>query len=149
MFTYAGTDRSRARQAQDFMAAANRVIAARNAGVRIIFMNETTITSQTIATKAWAHKDAPIGLGDKQLKCGRLNMLMEISEDRGIDSWMITTSNLSSDFTIQFLEDIAASNSTKFLCFLDNASFHHSRRVGIRAAELGIELGFNTAYSPA
>jgi len=131
------------------MAAANRVIAARNAGVRIIFMDETTFTSQTIATKAWANKEAPIGLCDKQLKCGRLNMLMGISEDRGIDSWMTTTSNLSSDFTIQFLEDNAASNSKKVLCFLDNAFFHRSRRIGIRAAELSIELVFNTAYSPA
>jgi hypothetical protein len=112
-------------------------------------MDETTFTSQTIATKAWAHKDAPIGLSDKQLKCGRLNMLMGISEDRGIDSWMTTTSNLSSDFTIQFLEDIVASNSKKVLCFLDNASFHRSRRVGIRAVELGIELVFNATYSPA
>ena len=131
------------------MAAATRILAAREAGIRIVFIDETTFTSQTIASKAWAHRDAPIGLSDKSLKCGRLNMLMGVSEDRGIDSWMTTTNNLSSDFTIEFLENIAASNCGKVLFFLDNASFHRAKRVGIRAAELGIELLFNAAYSPA
>ena len=131
------------------MAAATAVTAAHQQGARIIFIDETTFTSQTILEKAWAHKDAPMAVTDRQLKSGRLNLIMAVSEDRGIDDWYTTFENLGSGFTITLLESIAANNSGWVVVFLDNAAFHRSKRVGERAAELGIQLVFNAAYSPA
>lgn len=131
------------------MAAATAVTAAHQHGARIIFIDETTFTSQTILEKAWAHKDAPMAVTDRQLKSGRLSLIMAISEDRGIDDSYTTFENLGSGFTITLLESIAANNSGPVVVFLDNAAFHRSKRVGERAAELGIQLVFNAAYSPA
>lgn len=131
------------------MAAATAVTAAHRHGARIILIDETTFTSQAILGKASAHKDAPMAVTDRQLKSGRLNLIMAISEDRGIDDWYTTFENLGSGFTITLLESIAANNSGPVVVFLDNSAFHRSKRVGERAAELGIQLVFNAAYSHA
>jgi hypothetical protein len=49
---------------------------------------------------------------------------MVVFDDRGVDDWMTTTENLSSNFTIAFLESISESNSGPVVVFLDNAYFN-------------------------
>ena len=110
------------------MVAAKSVTETHKIGIRIIFKDETTFTSQNILDKAWAHKDAAIAVTDKYLKSFRLNLLIAVSEDRGIYDWLTTTDNLSSGFTIRLLESIAESKCGPVFFF--NASFYWSKKVG-------------------
>jgi len=84
-------------------AAAVAVLEASELGARVLFLDETTFTSQTIANKAWAHRDSSITISGKSLKCTRLNLIIAFSQDRDADDLMSSDKNLYSDFSMEFL----------------------------------------------
>ena len=122
---------------------------ARKDGYRIVYIDETMFTRQSIPKKEYSlpHENLTI---DKQLVNEKtLAVLAGISKEKGIETYMIFENSVNIPKFKEYLLKLRSENGDEKICiFLDNLTTHTSNKSKEEMRNLGFRYIFNVAYAP-
>lgn len=118
-------------------------------GLKLVFLDEAVFTFNTMATRAWFSAYDCLKLRDAETRIKTMALVAAISEDKGLEGYMLHPRSISSPQYIDFLETLSAMYDSKpFAIFLDNLSVHKTNEVLEVYKRLKITTVFNVPYSP-
>jgi hypothetical protein len=118
---------------------------ARDLGLRVVFVDEAMFTTAILMKTAYSSLGSNHKIKEKAVSAPALAVIGGVSEENGLDSWLITPRSAKSEDFIVFLQKILAKYpSERIAIFLDKCSVHHSKKVKAFIKESYI----NVPYSP-
>jgi len=117
-------------------------------GMDILFEDEAGISLQTHSGKTWGAVGATPEVAVTGKHAG-FNMLSTVTK-KGDLNFSISKGKINSDRFIEFLKQLINVRTKPFILILDNASFHHSKKVRdfVRSHRNKIRVYFLPRYSP-
>ena len=102
---------------------------ARNAGYRIVYLDETMITRKTVADAEWSRPKENMAVDVAKLEEPTLALLSGISREKGIEYYQIFEFSVNVEKFIEYITTLRAANGQDKIClFMDNLSAHKSER---------------------
>ena len=127
----------------------DQYIEAKSQGLKIIFIDEAIFSPATALQRSWSNKKISIEIKDQRSKIKTQALIAGISEDLGLESYMIKSRSFNQESYIEFLEMIRIKYPDRpLVLFMDNLSVHKSRLVMQVYEDLKITPIFNVPYSP-
>lgn len=116
---------------------------------KLVFLDEAVFTFNTFNTRAWASKYHSVEVKESSIRVKTQALVAAISEDAGLESYLITPRSITADSFIQFLKQLSDKQEKQpFALFMDNLSVHKTKKVMKVYEELNIFPIFNIPYSP-
>ena len=101
----------------------------REEGRKVVFLDEAVFSFNTFSTKAWASPYQSIKVNDFSIRVRTQALICCVSEDIGLETYMIRPRAINTDTFVEFLEQIAEHfDGEKIAVFLDNLSVHKTVR---------------------
>ena len=126
-----------------------QLIQAKSEGSRVIYVDECIFSSKTQLKRSWSNKHESISYHDQRRSIETMALLAGISEEQGLEHYMIKSRVISSDDFIEFLKVLRINNpKDQLTIFMDNLPAHKSRKVQDQLKELKMDQIFNVPYSP-
>jgi transposase len=117
--------------------------------MKLLFLDEAVFSFNTFNTNALSPIYKSLIVKEAKLRIKAQAFIAAISEDQGLESFMIHTRSISSQQFIQFLEQLSRKfNGEDISVFMDNLSVHKTRQVMAVYKRLNITPIFNMPYSP-
>ena len=118
-------------------------------GVKIIHADEAVFTFNTFAKRAWSSAYNSISVVDRKITVKTTAIIAGISEDKGLETYLLHPKAISTEQYLEFLEKLAAIYSNqRIILFLDNLNVHKTEEAREAYERLRITAVFNVAYSP-
>ena len=122
---------------------------ARNAGYRLVYIDETMFTRKTCPVTEWARPKENMSVDVAKLDEPTLALLAGISKESGLEHFQIFDHSVNVDKFIEYLDNIRELNGeTKICLFMDNLSAHTSERSKTAMKARGFRYIYNIAYMP-
>ena len=122
---------------------------AKNAGYRIVYIDETCFTRKTVADTEWTRPKENIAVDVAMLEEPTLALLAGISKENGVEHYQVFEQSVNVDKFIEYLDGLRAANpDEKIAIFMDNLSAHTSDRSKQAMRERGFRYIYNVPYSP-
>jgi len=122
---------------------------ARNAGYRIVYLDETMITRKTVADAEWSRPKENMAVDVAKLEEPTLAMLCGISKERGLEHYQVFEFSVNGDKFEEYLDNLRTANGTdKIALFMDNLSCHTSDRAKATMRQHGFKWIYNVPFSP-
>ena len=94
---------------------------AKHSQMKIVFLDEAVFTFNTFNTKAWSSSYNSITVDESRLRVKTQAMISAISEDVGLEGYVIHPSSIAAKEFIEFLEMLSIKfNGREFAVFMDN-----------------------------
>ena len=98
--------------------------------MKVVFLDEAVFTFNTFNTKAWSSKYTSIKVKDSSMRVKTQALIAAISEDVGLDHYLIHPKSISAEQFITFLEQLSEMfEGRDFAVFMDNLSVHKTKEV--------------------
>ena len=137
----------RIRRETEFMAQQIKVMTER--GFRIVYLDETMVTTKTIPKQEWSGAKQQIQVDYKQFSRTSIAVLGGVSQERGVDLMMQFDKSVNIEKFKVWLDELRARHFFDDICLvMDNLRVHHSNAAIERINELGFEYIFTPPYSP-
>ena len=137
----------RIRRETEFMAQQLKVMTQR--GFRIVYLDETMVTTKTIPTHEWSGVKHQIQVDQQHYGRKAIAVLAGVSQERGVDLMMQFEKSVNIEKFKVWLDELRARHFHDDICLvLDNLSVHRSHAAIDRIDELGFEYVFTPAYCP-
>ena len=102
---------------------------AKNAGYRIVYIDETMFTRKACPDKEWCLPNQNMAVDLAKLEEPTLALLCGISKENGIEHFQIFEHSVNVDKFIEYLDGLKLANpEAKIALFMDNLSAHTSER---------------------
>ena len=89
--------------------------------MKIVFLDEAVFTYNTLSKKAWSSAYTSIKVKDSNIRIKTQALIAAISEDVGLESYMIHPRSIKTEQFVAFLEQLSERFDRKpFAVFLDN-----------------------------
>ena len=122
---------------------------AKNAGYRIVYIDETMFTRKTCPDTEWAKAKENMAVDLAKLEEPTLALLAGISKEKGIEHFEVFEFSVNVDRFIEYLTKLREANpEDKIALFMDNLSAHTSDRSKEAMRERGFRWIYNIPYSP-
>jgi transposase len=118
-------------------------------GTRVIQVDECVFTFSTFKNKSWSHVYDNIEVVDKKITIKAQALIAGISEDKGLETYLITQRSIKTPDYLEFLQLIAdLYPDQRVVLLLDNLSVHKTTDARAAYARHGMVPVFNVPYSP-
>ena len=118
-------------------------------GARVIFLDETVFSVNTMLLKSWSSKNHSINIADMRSKFKTQAVIAGISVDHGLDCYLIYDRSIKKEEFKEFLLKIRdLYPEERIYLFMDNLVVHKSSYVREVYKELNLTPIFNVPYSP-
>ena len=118
-------------------------------GFRIVYLDETMVTTKTIPTHEWSGEKHEIQVDYRQYGRSAIAVLGGVSQERGVDLMMQFEKSVNIEKFKLWLDELRARYFFDDICLvMDNLRVHHSNAVKDRMEEQGFEYVFTPVYSP-
>ena len=122
---------------------------AHHKGVKFISADEAVFTFHTFTKKSWSGSYNNITVLDRKITVKTHAILAGISEDKGLEHYLVCLKSIKTEEYIQFLEKIAEMYPhQKIVLFVDNLIVHKTKLAKEAYERLKITPLFNVPYSP-
>ena len=122
---------------------------ARRDNYRIIFIDETHFTRNTLPEAEWTLPKQNVTLDLVKRKEPTLSLLHGVSKEKGNELFHIYKDSINTKKFKKYLQELTDTNPGEKLClFMDNLSVHSSEKSKKFMRELGIRYIFNLTYAP-
>lgn len=122
---------------------------ARRDGCRIIYIDETHFTRNTLPESEWTLPKQNVTLDLVLKREPTLSLLHGVSKDGGNEHYCIYKDSINTKKFKKYLDELAASLPGVKLClFMDNLAVHSSEKSKRHMRELGIKYIYNLTYAP-
>ena len=123
---------------------------ARNAGYRIVYIDETMFTRTTVPETEWARPKQNMAVDLGKLQEPTLALLAGISRKNGLEHSQVFEDSVDTDKFIGYLAELRAANpESKIAIFMDNLSAHKANRSKEAMRSHGFRWILNVPYSPS
>ena len=130
-----------------FLKSQSQIYCSQNENRRVIFVDESTFTSATISTRAFAVKGQHCFHPYDQKDFRRVHLIAAVSAERGLEGWLTSKKPVNSEAFVQILDKICQPTST--FCLLgDNSTWHTSRFTQSHLRARNTFFIPNVPYSP-
>ena len=117
--------------------------------MKLFFIDEAVFSFNTFKSKAWSSSNENIIVKEEKLRVKSQAFVAAISEDGGLESYMLHPRSFNQEQFITFLEQLATQHQGEQIAiFLDNLAVHKTRKVMAAYKRLNINAIFNMPYSP-
>jgi len=125
------------------------VAEARKEGKKVIYIDEVVFSPATTFKFAWAGKGSNVEVADRRQLVQTQALLAGISEERGLEGFIIRRKSIRTEDYIDFLKVVKENrNDNQVVIFADNLSVHKTKKSREALKELEFECIFNVPYSP-
>jgi hypothetical protein len=108
----------------------SEVRAALAEGWKLVFVDEAMFTTAAKITHSYALKNTNVTVDERATTIEALAVVVGVSRESGIESYLIQKKSINSQAFIRFLEMLIERNpGTKLALFADNCTVHHSKLV--------------------
>lgn len=125
------------------------VARAREAGYKIVYIDEVVFSAATMQKKAWAPAHHNIEYLDKRSHMKSQALVAGITQEEGLVAWLIFRRSINQydymEFVTQLRENL---KDQKVALFMDNLSVHKSKKCKALYQELNLLPIFNAPYAP-
>jgi len=122
---------------------------AREEGKKVIYIDEVVFSPATALKFAWSGKGTNIEVADKRQYVKTQALIAGISEEGGVEGFMVKKKSIKTAEYIEFLNLIKTANKdSQVVIFADNLSVHKTKKSREALTELGFECIYNVPYSP-
>ena len=123
---------------------------ARNAGYRIVYIDETMFTRTTVPDKEWSGPKENMAVDLAKLQEPTLALLAAISRKNGLEHCQIFQDSVDTDKFLEYLDNLRSANpEAKIAIFMDNLSAHIAKRSKEAMRGHGFRWILNVPYSPS
>jgi hypothetical protein len=123
------------------------MIRAREAGRRVVFVDECLFCWNTIATTAFIEKRRNVTFDKGLAQTKRLTLIMAVSAEDGVVAFTHTQENVNSEIYVELLR-LVAERIPRTAVLVDNISFHRSIKTIGEMGKLDIYPLYNFSYTP-
>ena len=104
------------------------LLKAKAEGCKIIWADETMFTRKAVKKTEWSRKGENAEVDEKLLNDYTKALLMGISEEEGVEQWMIFKKSVNTDKFVQYLLKVRAANGKREVAlFMDNLQVHKTK----------------------
>ena len=122
---------------------------AKNAGYRIIYIDETMFTRKTLPASEWTQKKENMRVNIDKIDEPTMALLCGISKENGLEQYMVFKRSVNIDKFKEFLDGLKQANGEAKIClFMDNLKVHKSEMATTEMKRLGFRCIYNLKYSP-
>nr|AAB42034.1 42 kDa 'D,D35E' transposase [Oxytricha trifallax] len=117
--------------------------------IKFIHADEAVFTFNTFIQKSWYKRHSNIEVYDQKVKVQTMAILGGISEDAGLETYVIHPRSIKTEQYIKFLEQLREKYpEQEIILFVDNLSVHKTKETRKSYEQLRITPVFNVPYSP-
>ena len=97
---------------------------------KLVWVDEAVFTFNTFSTRAWSSKYSSIIVKDAEARIKTMALIAAISEDRGLEAYLIYPEAISTEQFVSFVCLISEKlGGVEFSMFLDNLQVHKTKEV--------------------
>ena len=122
---------------------------ARNAGFRIVYIDETMFTRKTCPDTEWSTKKNNMRVDSAKLDEPTMAVLCGISKEKGVEHYQLFEKSVNIDKFKEFCDRLKARSEGEKIClFMDNLGVHTSKKSKKEMRRLGFRFIYNVPYEP-